>query len=248
MSTPYAYWLPEYFAPTYFAPLESEPGASGCVLEQDTGPATLAATAAVAGPSGATLAATAGPATVALLAEAPLGQVAVGTLAATAGPATVRAEATSARATDWDILGDARDRLVATGAFDGVYRSAAPEDRGRKSADRYAAVVSAASWEEVDPYDDEREVQSERRVAWTLTLIARDDDPELREKALARLLAVAQDALDGVALGPGITIPGWTRLRKGRYLPAEPPEQRMAVSGEFAYWVEGYAGHDAGDG
>jgi hypothetical protein len=147
---------------------------------------------------------------------------------------------------DWDILEAARDLLVATGEFNAVYRAALPEVRGRSAADAIAAVLALASWQEVDRMDDPGEVQSERTVTWTLTLIVREDDAELRERTLDRLLAVAQDALDGQRLAD-VTIPGWTRLRSGKYETATPPEQRMSVTGEFRYWIEGFEGHDTSE-
>lgn len=145
---------------------------------------------------------------------------------------------------DGDVLDDAQGRLQATGAFDGVYRSALPESRGGAAGDRLAAVVAPLDWEQTDDVDDETLVQSTRRVRWTLTLIVRDDDPEARERALEKLLAVAQNALDGQALA-ALTIPDWTRLRRGRYQPPSAPEQRMTVTGEFAYWVAGFNGNAA---
>lgn len=144
---------------------------------------------------------------------------------------------------DWDVLDDARERLLATGEFDGVYRSALPETRGQRAGDSRSAGVAPADWEEVDDADDETLVQALRRVRWTLTLCVRDDDPEARERTLDRLLAVAQNALDGQALAD-LAIPAWTRLRRGRYEPSSGPEQRMTVTGEFAYWIGGWDGHD----
>ena len=145
-----------------------------------------------------------------------------------------------------DILDDVKARLWATGAFDAVYRGASPEVRGRAASDRLAAIVAATSWEQTDLSDDETMVQSTRNVRWQLTLIVRDDDPETREKTLNSLLVTAQNTLDGQSLG-GVTIPAWTRLKSGVYQPATPPEQRMVVTGEFAYWLEGFGGNTAYD-
>ena len=145
---------------------------------------------------------------------------------------------------DWDVLDDVNTKLKATGEFDGVYRGALPEARGQAAADKYAAAVSLLDWEETDLSDDAAGVQSTRTVRWQLTLMVREDDPELRERSLDRLLNVCQVTLDGQSLAGGLTIPDWTRLRKGAYQKAEPPQQAMVVTGEFAYWVEGFAGHD----
>lgn len=147
---------------------------------------------------------------------------------------------------DCGVLDDARDRLVETGVFDAVYRSALPESRGRSSADRIVAVVTPSDWEQTDESDDEDTVQSTRRARWTLTIIVREEDPETRERLLDQLLTTSQNALDGQTLG-GITIPDWTRLRRGRYEPPVDVEQRMVVTGEFAYWIQGFNQNQADD-
>jgi hypothetical protein len=145
---------------------------------------------------------------------------------------------------DWDVLDSIISTLQGTGSFDGVYPAAEPEQQGKPADDRLAAVVAPRDWEEVDDSDDPTTVQSTRRIRYGLVLIARDADAEARARALDQLLAVAQNALDGQSIG-GLTIAGWTRLRRGRYLDPTPPEQRMEVIGETAYFVDGWTGHDA---
>ena len=144
---------------------------------------------------------------------------------------------------DWDILDNARDLLLATQEFDNVYRSSLPETRGQASGDRHVAVITFNDWEETDESDDPTSVQTLRKVRWNLTLIVREDDAETRERELDRLLCVAQNTLDGKSL-LNLTINDWTKLRRGSYAKPEPPSQTMSVMGEFAYWLEGFAGHD----
>jgi len=146
-------------------------------------------------------------------------------------------------ARDWDVLDAAKTLLEGTKQFDGVYRGALPELKGQAAGDRFAAVLSMRSWEELSESADPSVIQSTRRLKWKLTLIVRDDDPEVRERELDRLLAVAEDALDGQSLA-GITLPDWTYLASGVYEDPKPPEQRMTVLGQTAYYVEGWAGFD----
>ena len=147
---------------------------------------------------------------------------------------------------DYDVLDDVRARLVATKEFDAVYRSALPETKGQSAGDRFAAAVEHRSWEELSESADPSVIQSTRKLKWRLTLLVRDDDPEVRERELDRLLAVAQDALDGQSLA-GVTLPDWTYLSSGVYEDAKPPEQHMRVEGYCAYYIEGWAGHDGSD-
>jgi hypothetical protein len=144
---------------------------------------------------------------------------------------------------DVDVLDAIRDMLVGTNEFDNVYRSARPTEFGQSAGDRSAAVVMPGDWDETDESDDPTTVQGTRRVRWCLWLIVREEDPEKRERSLDQLLSFAQNVLDGQSIG-GLTIAGWTRLRRGKYELAEPPEQRMEVVGEFAYYVGGFTGHD----
>lgn len=139
---------------------------------------------------------------------------------------------------DPDILDDIQARLKAIGLFDNVYRSALPEDRGQSASDNMAAAVAMNEWQEIDDADDGPNLRLQRTVRWTLTLFVREDDPQVRERKLDKLLAASQKALDGKSLA-GVTVPDWTRLRRGTYQTPASPEQRMTVAGDAIYWVEG---------
>ena len=145
---------------------------------------------------------------------------------------------------DWDVFESISTLLAATNEFDNIYRSALPESNGQRSEDQLAACVAPRDWDEVDDADNASTQQIKRSVRWTLTLMVREDDPEIRERYLDRLLNIAMTAIDGKSLA-GLTIPAWTKLRKGSYELPNAPEQRMTCQGEFVYWIDGFGSHDA---
>jgi hypothetical protein len=144
---------------------------------------------------------------------------------------------------DWDVLSDIRDRLIATGAFDGVHLSGLPAEYGRSAGETRMAVCTLSGWDDADDWDDAEDVSIPRAVAWTLTLFVRQSDPESRDREADRLANVAQNVLDGQSLA-GITLPGLTKIRRGRWERSPAPERRLVLMGEFTYLVNAFDGHD----
>jgi hypothetical protein len=145
---------------------------------------------------------------------------------------------------DWLVLVALKDALDATGAFDAVALSEEPEVHGRSAAETNLAVLSLLDWQEVDESDDPEDVQDTVRMRFALTLIVRRGEAAVRDGELDRLLGVAKNAINGKPLRDYQTIPGWTKLRGGRWADPKPPERRMTVIGETAYYVDGDDRHD----
>lgn len=145
--------------------------------------------------------------------------------------------------TDWDVIEDVQARLRATNEFDAVYDEM-PELRGRSSGERSVAVVLFRDVTEVDEFNDSAGARSIARGRFTVRLLARDDDPEMRWANLCRRGAVAMNVINGQALA-NLTFPALTRLRFGRVETRTPPEQALVLDGEYVYQVLGHASHDA---
>jgi hypothetical protein len=147
---------------------------------------------------------------------------------------------------DADVIRDVIDRLTITGSFDGVYWGELPERRGRPADVLAMAVVEPDSWAETDEFDDFSDYQSVPRNTFKLTLMTRNPDPETRDRSLDRLACVARNAVNEQSLA-GVTIPGLTILRRGKWSPASNPERRMTIIGEYAYFVDGASAHNTDD-
>jgi hypothetical protein len=155
-------------------------------------------------------------------------------LVAPDGPDTVAA------LRDGDAFTAILDALAATGEF-AVVSFGTTADRRPAGADLApAAVVTPDAWYEADDTDP---VVLVRRVFFTLTIVVRDEDPLARYDAIDRLSCVAQNALDGAALGADC-VAALTKTYRGRFEPAPThPEQSVAIHGEFTYLIPSLNGH-----
>ncbi len=77
----------------------------------------------------------------------------------------------------------------------------------------------------------------------TVTLLARNDDAQLRDEQAEQLLDVLANAVNGVSLA-GITLPGKTLVTAWQWRPAMAPERRIAATVSFQYLVEGWENFD----
>jgi len=134
-----------------------------------------------------------------------------------------------------DIRGAIRDLLEATSAFDGVYLSGLPEHRGERGGDLRAAAIEPDETQAAGHWDDlSGSLVMTARA--TITLMARDDDPQTRDEAVEELLQTTFDALDGRSLA-GRTLPEWTGVRSWTWRKPTPPERRIEAALEFRYLI-----------
>jgi hypothetical protein len=139
----------------------------------------------------------------------------------------------------------ARDLLEQTGAFDGVYLTGLPEDRGQSSGDHRAAVIEPADTALSTPWDD-----AGGGLLFTcrlnITLLARHEDPQTRDELVEQLLYVAASTLGGNSLGAA-SLPGRTVVRSWAWQPPVAPERRIASVLEYQYLVDGWPGLDTAE-
>ncbi len=139
-----------------------------------------------------------------------------------------------------DIRTAIRDLLEQTGAFDGVYLSGLPEDRGEAATDAQAVSIEPSRTTSADVSDDDNgDLLMTCQV--NLVFLARHEDPQVRDENAERLLDVAADVLSGQAID-GATVPGKTRLVAWTWLKPAAPERRIAAVLQFQYLVEGWTG------
>jgi hypothetical protein len=141
-----------------------------------------------------------------------------------------------------DVRSSIRDVLDSTGAFDGVYLAGLPPDRGERCGDSRSVSIEPVETTGADHWDDTTgDLVMTSRVS--LTLLARHDDPQVRDETAEQLLNVAANALNGQALA-GLTLPGWTRIRSWTWQKPHAPERRIAAVLEYQYLVAGWTGFD----
>lgn len=144
---------------------------------------------------------------------------------------------------DRDIRSAIRDTLKATGAFDDVYLSA--ED-SQSSEERLIAVIRPRTISESTAYDPDSTATISRLIdsTCTITFFARDDDAQIRDEAVERLVMVAALALDRQSFA-GQAMPQWTGFTDHAWAKATPPEQKVTSVFKYRYNVDSTFGTDS---
>jgi hypothetical protein len=119
-----------------------------------------------------------------------------------------------------------------------------PEDRGRPASEGAMLIIEPGDGDEELLWDDgSGPADIVRTVNYTITIMVREEDPEVRVRELDRLFCVAANAIGGVSL-LDVTIPDLGWIRRGHYQPAVSSEQRMRCTARFAYFIDGFGNHD----
>ncbi len=144
---------------------------------------------------------------------------------------------------DRDVRNAIHDALVATSAFDGVWIHGLPEEYGGGCGQVAAAAIEPESSTQEDPWDGGTETSLVVTSRVTLTLLYRDEDPQLRDEGVELLLNTAANALNGQSLA-GFTIPDQTKIVQWRWERPTPPERRIKATVSYQYIVGGWADYD----
>ncbi len=136
-----------------------------------------------------------------------------------------------------DVRNAIRDALLATNAFgDAVWITGLPEDSGSAASDLLAAAIEPQSTNLNTGWDAQTDGGLCYSSTVTVTLLARNDDAQLRDEQAEQLLDVLANAVNGVSLA-GITLPGKTYVSAWAWRPAMAPERRIAATVSFQYLV-----------
>lgn len=131
--------------------------------------------------------------------------------------------------------------LLDTGVFASIVFGSTPDGMTVGADLTPLAIITPESWVEIDDADP---IVIVRQVFYSLTIAVRGEEPIIRYDLLDQLSCIVLNAIDGSDLG-GMCLPDWTLLRAGRYEPVtRHPEQRLVMSGEFAYLIRSFSGHN----
>lgn len=152
---------------------------------------------------------------------------------------------------DRDVRAAIRDRLIATNLFNDVWFTGAITgfgDGGEVAGaviDPIGGGLAAASgtglaagrsigtglgWDDVG---DLLDFTSTVKV----TLIARDEDPQIRDERAEQLLGILHNAINGRILVPGLTIPSKTIVAHWVWTSANPPERQIEATVSYGFLV-----------
>jgi hypothetical protein len=144
-----------------------------------------------------------------------------------------------------DIRNQIHDVLDATGAFDGVYLTGLPEDRGEASGETRSVAIEPAETVQTDLWDGTRgDLLMTCRV--NLAFLARHDDAQIRDETAELLVNIAANVLNGQSLA-GATLIGQTRFKSWSWEKPKAPERRITAVLEYQYLVTGWTGFDTAE-
>jgi hypothetical protein len=129
-----------------------------------------------------------------------------------------------------------RDALLATGAFSDVWLTGLPEDYAGAASDLAAAAIQPVSTSLTTGWDAQTQGGLDYTARVHVTLLARHEDPQLRDELVEQLLDYLHNAINGQFLA-GITLPGKTMVQSWNWQPPAPPERRIQAVVTFAYLV-----------
>lgn len=144
---------------------------------------------------------------------------------------------------DCDVFDDIVARLAALNRFAdlGVDYGAPSEVLARSGKQYPCAAVLPLNWIEADRWDSGDSI---RTVSYQVVLVVRHEEPRERYRQLDHLSRLVSNALNGQSLAD-ITFKDLTVLTRGTYASTpQHPEQRLTLTGQFAYEI---VGHDARD-
>ncbi len=144
---------------------------------------------------------------------------------------------------DRDVRNAIHDALVATNAFDGVWIWGLPENYGTGTSLLCGAAIEPDSSKQEDLWDGGTEIGSVVTSVVRITLLYRNEDPQLRDEGAELLMDTAANALNGQGLA-GLTLPDMTRFQAWQWQKPTAPERRILATFSYQYIVEGWGAYD----
>lgn len=135
-----------------------------------------------------------------------------------------------------DIRNTIQTALLASGCFSDVWLSGLPETYGGPASERAAAAIEPVSTNLDTGWDGPLAGALDYSARLTVTLLARHEDPQLRDELAEQLLNVLHNTVNGQSLA-GLTVPGRTLVQSWSWRPPAPPERRIQATVAFDYLV-----------
>lgn len=142
-------------------------------------------------------------------------------------------------ARDRDVRNAIQTVLTATGAFDGVWIWGLPENYGTGSSQLAAAAIEPLSSTSNDRWDGGPETGLVVTSTVTITLLYRNEDPQIRDEGAELLFDTAANALNGQSL-TDLTLPDMTKFTSWKWQTPAAPERRITTVFSYQYIVEGW--------
>jgi hypothetical protein len=111
-----------------------------------------------------------------------------------------------------------------------------PEEYAAPASDLALAVIEPVSTTLTTGWDAQPAGGLDYTATLNVILLARSEDPQLRDELAEQLLHALHNAINGLSLA-SFTLPGRTMVTSWRWMPQQPPERRICATVSFAYLV-----------
>jgi hypothetical protein len=144
---------------------------------------------------------------------------------------------------DKDIREAMKEALLATDMFDEVLLTGLPEDYGFGASEASVAAIEPNGSVQADKWDGDPDSDLEVTSTVKITLMARKEDPQIRDDAVELLVDIVANTLNFQSF-LGFTVPALTKIQKWTWQKAKHPERRIQIDFKYVYLVPGWNAYD----
>ncbi len=149
----------------------------------------------------------------------------------------------SAPRRDRDVRNAIKTLIEATGQFDTVSRKGLPAEYGSSAGDLKLAIIQPDTIAQSDRWDATDEIGLHVDSTVMITILARNEDPEVRDDLAENLMWVAINAIQGKSLAE-LTAPDLTRFVRAKFMKPKAPERQIVCTFVYSYIVDGWSGYE----
>ncbi len=149
----------------------------------------------------------------------------------------------SAPLRDRDVRNAIKVLLDATEQFDSVSLKGLTTEYGSSAGDLKLAIIQPDTIAQSDRWDATDEIGLHVDSTLTITILARNEDPQTRDEIAENLLFLAINAIQGKSLA-GFTEPDFTRFVRARWMKPKVPERQIVCTFVYSYLVDTWSGYE----
>jgi hypothetical protein len=147
---------------------------------------------------------------------------------------------------DKDVRLAMKTLVEATGEVDEVSLKGLPTEWGSRAGQYKFVVIQPDTMVQQDLWDGRDCTGLLVTSTCLITVLARDEDPQVRDELAERLVSIIINQIQGKQLAL-LSNPDHTRFVRARFLPPKPPERRVVMTMTYDYILDSWWAFDSDD-
>lgn len=144
---------------------------------------------------------------------------------------------------DRDVRNAIKVLLDETKQFDVVSLKGLPSEYGTAAGALKLAIVQPDTIAQSDRWDATDQIGLHVDSTITITILARNEDPQERDELAENLMLIAIDEIQGKSLA-GMTAPDLTRFVRAKFVTPKVPERKIVCTFMYSYIVDNWSGYE----